>query len=73
MKKYYLIFTLLIGITIGVLCTVLCKRNHYTFLKVNDSENKYNDLIILDTETGDIYLSNGSDDFTEFTKRTYKK
>lgn len=73
MKKFYLILSLFLGILIGVLCSNYYKRSHYTFLKVSDSENSYNDLIILDTETGDIYLSNPSDGFQKFNKRTYKK
>ncbi len=73
MKKYYLILSFLIGGVIGVTITNFYKRSHYAFLKISDSENTYNDLVILDTETGDLYFSNYSDDYTKFKKRTYNK
>ncbi|MCW3167717.1 hypothetical protein OMO38_04165 [Chryseobacterium sp. 09-1422] len=69
MKNIIIILScLIIGFIAGYLISNLSK-DKYSMMRVPDSGSSYGDLIILDKETGDIYVGNESDGYKNFEKR----
>ncbi|WP_332453163.1 hypothetical protein [Chryseobacterium aquaticum] len=74
MRKFYLIFfcVFIIGIAAGYLAFKFSSDN-YTMIRTPDEGNSYGDLIILNTKTGDLYITNESTGYKNFEKKTFKK